>query len=54
MTHQAPLGREHVHGAALAAADAGLLAEELRHDVLRRHVLRQRVHVVPVRGADVV
>ena len=52
--HQVVLGAEHVHGAALAPADAGLLAKELRHDFSCRHILAERVHMVAVRGADVV
>ena len=52
--HQPVLRGEHVHGAALAAADAGVLAVQLRHDVLGGHALAQRVHVVSVGAADVV
>lgn len=49
---QAVLFGEHVHRPALPAADARLLAEELRHDLARGHVLGQGVHVVAVGGAD--
>ena len=38
----------------LPAADAGLLAEQLGHDLAGGNVLRQRVDVVPVGRADVV
>ena len=51
---QPKLFGEHVHGAALAAADAGLFAKQLGHDGARGDVLGEGVHVVAVGGADVV
>lgn len=43
-----------MHGATLSTADASLLPKQLCHDVLRRYILAQGVHVIPVCGADVV
>ena len=43
-----------MHGATLAAADAGLLSEQLRHDLARWDILAERMHVVAVGRADVV
>lgn len=48
MAHQVVLGREHVHGATLAPADACLLAKQLGHDLPRGHILAQGVHVITV------
>ena len=46
--------RKKTNAPSLPAADAGLLAEQLGHDLAGGNVLRQRVDVVPVGRADVV
>jgi hypothetical protein len=48
------LGREHVHRAALAAADPGFAAGQLGHDDLGIDAIGQHVAVVTVAGDDAV
>ena len=53
-THEAPLGIEHVHGAAHAAAHAIGASEELRHDVARRRSTNESMRVFAIGADDII